>query len=55
MLPNRRITLTSERFRVWHNLTGMKELQLKKGALTIIVENVEDGISLDYFELIPVN
>ena len=41
----------SERFKEWHTLNSRKTFELPAGDQLVTVENTEDGIKLDYFEL----
>ncbi len=45
--------ISSARYKVWHDLTSKKSVELQPGKLTITLQNIEDGIRLDYFELRP--
>ena len=45
------ITLASEMFKQWHVLDAPQRLPLHKGALTVRVLNLEDGVKLDWWVL----
>ena len=50
-----RHVLTDEQFKRWHSISGLKSMQLEKGKLKIRMNNTEDGVSIDYFELRKMN
>ncbi len=45
--------ISSETFNSWHVLESKHPLALKKGLVTLNVQDLEDGTTLDYFELRP--
>ena len=47
------VTLSSGTYGKWHTLEGSQPLNLRKGELRVDLQNLEDGIRIDYWGLRP--
>jgi hypothetical protein len=45
------VRISSELFNQWHELTGKRAVSLPAGKVTVRVNNIEDGVRLDWFRL----